>query len=53
MTSYTIHVPDPLWELFKEKVPHSKTLDQAINELIEEKCNYKTVTIKKKEELSE
>lgn len=38
MTKYTIAVDDKLWEKFKQVVTRDKTMNQAINELIKEKC---------------
>lgn len=35
MTKYTITVDDKLWEKFKRVVTRDKTMNQAINELIE------------------
>ena len=53
MTSYTIHVDNQLWEVFKEKTPRSKggrkwTLNDAVVELIANHCNYVEITIEKK-----
>jgi len=50
VTSYTITINNDLWRLFKEKTPRSKTLNEHIEELIAEKCNYKQIVVKEKKE---
>ena len=53
MTSYTVHVDDDLWDMFREKTPRSKmgkrwTMDKEINELIAKHCNYVRIEVEKK-----
>ena len=39
-TTYPLEVEDDLWEEWKDQIPRSKTLNEALVELIEEDSSY-------------